>query len=98
MTKPTPGPWPKIPDLSLITRAKSFWADRAFYIEKHPDELMRWRSDEFIAEYAAMFAEAERKELLEACKLVLGAFEHQHAIDWNILEDAIRKAEGEPTT
>lgn len=37
---------------------------------------------------------AAAPELLEACKVALGAFEHNHAIDWDILANAIAKAEG----
>jgi len=33
-------------------------------------------------------------DLLAACKAALGAFEHNHAIDWADLERAIAKAEG----
>jgi len=33
-------------------------------------------------------------DLLAACKAALGAFEHNHAIDWGDLERAIKKAEG----
>lgn len=33
-------------------------------------------------------------DLLAACKAALGAFEHNNAIDWNDLERAIAKAEG----
>lgn len=33
-------------------------------------------------------------ELLEACKMALGAFEHNWAIDWDLLQRAIDKAEG----
>ena len=32
--------------------------------------------------------------LYEACHLALGAFEHNWAIDWSILDRALRKAEG----
>jgi hypothetical protein len=35
-------------------------------------------------------------DLLAACKAALGAFEHNHAIDWADLERAIDKAEGRP--
>lgn len=37
---------------------------------------------------------AAAPELLAACKTALGAFEHNHAIDWSELERAIAKAEG----
>jgi hypothetical protein len=40
---------------------------------------------------------AAAPELMEACKLALGAFERNNAIDWNILEKAIAKAEGKAT-
>lgn len=36
-------------------------------------------------------------ELLEACKAALGAFEHNHAINWDDLARAIAKAEGSAT-
>lgn len=36
---------------------------------------------------------AAAPDLLAACKMALGAFEHNHAIDWKILVDAIEKAE-----
>jgi hypothetical protein len=38
---------------------------------------------------------AAAPELLAGCKLALAAFEHNNAIDWNELEQAIRKAEGQ---
>ena len=38
----------------------------------------------------------QRDALLAACKLALGAFEHNHAIDWSVLENAIADAECEP--
>ena len=37
---------------------------------------------------------AAAPELLEACKAALGAFEHNHAINWDDLARAIDKAEG----
>ena len=60
------------PDLSVILRAKTLWAERAHYIEKHPEELMRWRTDEFIAEYAAMFVESEMARIAELCEQACG--------------------------
>jgi hypothetical protein len=33
-------------------------------------------------------------KLLAACKAALGAFEHNHCIDWSDLERAIAQAEG----
>jgi len=38
---------------------------------------------------------AAAPELLDACKLALGAFEHNWAIDWGQLSRVIKKAEGE---
>lgn len=34
-----------------------------------------------------------KDDLLVACKMVLGAFENNNAIDWSILENAIVRAE-----
>ncbi len=36
---------------------------------------------------------AAAQDLLEACKLALAAFEHNDAIDWNVLAESIAKAE-----
>ena len=38
---------------------------------------------------------AASPELLAACKQALGAFEHNWAINWDDLREAIKKAEGE---
>ena len=35
---------------------------------------------------------ATNAALVEACKAALGAFEHNHAIDWNILSEALALA------
>jgi hypothetical protein len=36
-----------------------------------------------------------KPELLEACEMALGAFENNNAIDWDILDQAIKKSYGE---
>ncbi len=61
-------------------------------------EALRIANDETIAigstDHVKALAKVNR-ELLAACELALGAFKNNNAIDWNVLEQAIRKAKGE---
>lgn len=63
------------------------------------DKATEKLAEETVATFQRMSQEIKhlrnvQSELLEACKIALGAFENNNAIDWNILQDAISKAEG----
>lgn len=59
-----------------------------FTIREHPESIDLFEPNHNIHLLAAA------PDLLAACKLALNAFERRDAIDWNILADAIAKAEG----
>lgn len=79
MSKRAPGPW-RIENFYIISSPASGSLTIA-KVNDHGDANAR------------LIAAAP--DLLEACKLALGGFENNNAIDWNILERAIAKAEGE---
>jgi hypothetical protein len=82
----TPGPWELKPVHGGVPGRRAIYACNAL-------------GEKFIC--AEPYDEANARliaaapDLLEACKLALAAFENNWAIDWNVLERAINRAEGD---
>ena len=96
MSKHTPGPWQCIEYPKVFSINAQSKRQIAIMTEHHGDEPMtpmsqfkRSKQDE---KDARLIAAAP--DLLLACKAALEAFELNAAIDWNDLENAIKKAEG----
>lgn len=86
--KPTPGPWrwespaPEADPGYIDACLESDWGGIVYHSASWPVH----------GPDARLIAAAP--DLLAACKAALGAFEHNHAIDWDDLVRAIAKAEG----
>lgn len=97
----TPGPWKVVhggdPRDFIVTESTGNTIcdpNTAVYMdasEFEPD-LRRITLEEALANAALISA---APELYEACQLALNAWERHDAIDWNILENALKKARGE---
>ncbi len=85
LSGPTPGPWMKW-KLGPDSDPEERWIVTTVDGEREICGIVYREQD------ADLLAAAP--ELLEACKMALGAFEHNNAIDWNDLERTLAKAEG----
>lgn len=98
MNKFTQGPWqlesPGQRTLDIISPHKR----RIARIVRHPGDEPNTPMCEFTVskqDQANANLISAAPDLLEACELALNAFEKNWCIDWNVLEEAIKKARGE---
>lgn len=73
--------------MSLKELAQKTWSRAAEYANQHPDQLMRWRTDEMIIETMAKFAAERIQANLKAVRGTLVADQATGAGDYTEAEE-----------